>query len=204
MNDFFAFAYEICWSLSPYQELPRHSRNWKNRCQGFVTTLAQEVEGEMARFGTQLASTLKLSTEQFNYLVNTVIEVLTEKPGRYDSAMPELGTCSFALEKMASVLMPNKEKMRAKVVEHLAKNPGSIEPDVAKDCLNKLVELSSHVVLADIVREMQAFAAARNSITHRRVKGEVSGASVLEGTFFGLRMLDRLSKLLDKVPPPEG
>jgi len=32
MNSFFVFAYEVCWSLSPYQKLQQYSRNWTTRC----------------------------------------------------------------------------------------------------------------------------------------------------------------------------
>lgn len=144
----------------------------------------------MAKCGMHIASTLGLSIDQFNCLVNSVIEALTDQPGRFICAVPELGTFAFAVEKLGSVLYSNREKQRSRVVELIVRKQYPIDPEMAKNCLNKLSELSSQVNVGDIIREMQTFAEARNSITHHRVKDEVFGAKVLEGIFFGLRVLD--------------
>ncbi len=190
MRDFFEYAYGICCAIGASREYEQ----WIRLCNSFVTTLGREVEAEVGHMAGFLCKAIKLPEEALEALANAAIEVMTEKTGKFTLNSIELGAFAFALEKMTNVIQ--KESNKARTLDFILAQGDKlrISRDQAEAALAALesVVAAGKIPLSDIVREMNGFAKARNAVVHyHQVKGEF----LLEGTFFGLRFLDRCAKV---------
>lgn len=203
MKDFFALSYSVCRGIATARMNIHVSQSDGLRlCRSFVMALGAEVEKQLFMALGWTCSECGLDETVFQEIINTLIRQITGKPGSFDLANMTLGSANHALD-MFAAYYKDKEKSAGRLRE---KWDTIGDANMAVIALDQMEKQIGPLISDDAPRELRSFTETRNLLSHHSPRKTVDYTKIMEDTYFGLRIIDRINRLSmpqDGVPLPQ-
>jgi hypothetical protein len=194
MRNFHSLSYAIARGIAgPLLNVESTHQDLLGLCRGFIHDLANEVEDQLTVLFERIASAIQRTPESLGQTLNALVEATSGKQGSVDVTKVTLGAASHVLDMLAAYYRRRDRDQVAERAGQLAKAGGDVVP--ALSALISVQTKLESVVSPDVAKELRAFAETRNLVSHRLGPKTVDYEDIMQGTFFGLRMLDRMRQL---------